>query len=113
MTRTTGDWSRTASHQSVPGADGGHGSGLAVGVLGPLELAINGQPIEVKTGRLRALLAMSADRTVTVDQLAAAVWGEQLPGNARRSVQTYVTRLRSLLGSDTIGTRPAAYALAV
>jgi DNA-binding SARP family transcriptional activator/tetratricopeptide (TPR) repeat protein len=107
MTGPTGDRSRISSHPR---------GGLAVGVLGPLQVSVDGRPVEVKTGRLRtllAVLAMSADDTVPVDHLAAAVWGERPPANVRRSVQTYVTRLRSLLGAGVIGTRPAGYALTV
>ena len=46
-----------------------------------------------------------------MDRLAAAVWGDELPNNPRRSLQTYVTRLRALLGGDLIGTRPGGYLL--
>ena len=87
---------------------------LYVGVLGPLEVRVGEQPVQVTTGRLRALLAvlaMSAGRTVPVERLASAVWGEDLPDDARRSVQTYVTRLRGVLGGDAIRTRPDGYVL--
>jgi DNA-binding SARP family transcriptional activator/tetratricopeptide (TPR) repeat protein len=87
---------------------------LHVSVLGPLEVRLGERPIEVTTGRLRALLtvlAMSAGRPVPVDSLATAVWGEELPDDARRSVQTYVTRLRRTLGSDAIRTQPDGYVL--
>jgi DNA-binding SARP family transcriptional activator len=54
---------------------------------------------------------MSAGDVVSVDRLAAAVWADDLPGNVRRSIQTYMTRLRSALGGTVIGTRPAGYVL--
>jgi DNA-binding SARP family transcriptional activator/Tfp pilus assembly protein PilF len=107
---------KVAWHPGAAGAGATAGGDLVVGVLGPLELSMDGRPMVVRTGRLRALLvvlAMSADRTITVDQLAAAIWGEQPPANARRSVQTYVTRLRGVLGAGAIATRPAGYALAL
>ena len=87
---------------------------LFVDVLGPLEVRIGTRPVQVRTGRLRALLAvlaMSAGRAVPVERLADAVWGEDLPDDARRSVQTYVTRLRGVLGGDAIHTRPDGYVL--
>ncbi|MEW2359771.1 AfsR/SARP family transcriptional regulator [Spirillospora sp. NPDC029432] len=66
-------------------------------------------------GRLRALLAalaLSAGHAVTVDHLAAALWAdENWPGNVRRSVQTYVARLRSALGAEAIGSTPNGYVL--
>jgi DNA-binding SARP family transcriptional activator/Tfp pilus assembly protein PilF len=72
------------------------------------------RPVEVTTGRLRtllAVLALSAGRAVTVDRLAGAIWGEELPDDVRRSVRTYVTRLRSLLGAQAITNEPAGYVL--
>lgn len=91
-----------------------HGPGLQVGVLGPFELSVYGRPVTLSAGRLRALvsvLAMSAGRVVSVDRLADGLWGIEPPGNVRRSVQTYVTRLRSALGSELIATTPAGYVL--
>jgi DNA-binding response OmpR family regulator len=78
---------------------------LQVGLLGPLEVSVDGQPVVVTARRLRtllAVLAMSAGRTVPVDRLAMAAWGEELPGDARKAVQTYLSRLRRLLGAGLI-----------
>ncbi|NUT38235.1 MAG: tetratricopeptide repeat protein [Hamadaea sp.] len=85
-----------------------------VAVLGPLEIRVDGHAIEVSAGRLRALvavLAMSAGRPVSADTLVAAVWGEQMPLDARRSVRTYMTRLRRLLGPAAIRSLPQGYLL--
>ncbi len=47
-------------------------------------------------------------------RLAEAVWGEALPASPRKVVQTYVARLRKLLGgSGLIQSRPGGYVLAV
>ncbi|WP_165959041.1 AfsR/SARP family transcriptional regulator [Actinomadura sp. KC345] len=66
-------------------------------------------------GRLRALLALlalSPGRVVTAERLASALWSEgRPPHNVRRSVQTYVSRLRSLLGPDSIASRSTGYVL--
>lgn len=91
-------------------------SGIAVGVLGPLRVLVDGRPVAVTAGRQRtllAVLAMAGGRSVPVDRLAIAVWGEELPRDARRSVQTYVARLRRVLGAGAIGTRPGGYLLRV
>jgi DNA-binding SARP family transcriptional activator len=86
---------------------------LEVRLLGPLEVILHGHPVRV-TGRLRTLLlvlAMSAGKTVSVFQLAEALWGERLPANPRASVQTYITRLREILGAELIITAAPGYAL--
>ena len=88
---------------------------LSVGLLGPLAVSVNELPVSLTAGRLRALLAvlaLSAGRVVSVDHLATAVWAdENPPGNVRRSVQTYMARLRSALGAGSIGSAPAGYVL--
>jgi DNA-binding SARP family transcriptional activator/Tfp pilus assembly protein PilF len=87
---------------------------LHIGVLGPLQVLIGNRTVPIRAGRLRALLAvlaMSAGRPAAPERLATAVWGEELPGDGRRSVQLYITRLRSLLGADAIRTGPEGYIL--
>ncbi|MEV8378901.1 BTAD domain-containing putative transcriptional regulator [Kribbella sp. NPDC056861] len=91
-------------------------NGLEVGVLGPLVVLRDGQPIAVSSDRLRALLAVlaiSAGRFVSVDTIGAAVWGTDPPVSVRRSVQTCVTRLRRLIGAESIVTAPDGYILAI
>ncbi|UBU17637.1 AfsR/SARP family transcriptional regulator [Nonomuraea gerenzanensis] len=92
------------------------GGGLSIALLGPLEVRLGGVPVRLTTGRLRALLAVLAvfaGDVVTVERLAAALWGERLPVHARRSVQTYVTRLRRVIGRAAIRTTPDGYLLDV
>ncbi|MFI9550729.1 AfsR/SARP family transcriptional regulator [Nonomuraea endophytica] len=87
---------------------------LDVALLGPMEVRLGPTPIRLTTGRLRtllAVLAVSAGDTVTFERLALALWGERLPASARRSVQTYVTRLRRVLGRAAIRTMPDGYRL--
>lgn len=87
---------------------------LSVAVLGLLEVMVAGRLVVFTAGRLQtlvAVLAMSAGETVSLDYLAAAVWEESLPADVRKTVQTYVTRLRAILGADLIGTRPNGYVL--
>ncbi|WP_116949596.1 AfsR/SARP family transcriptional regulator [Jiangella endophytica] len=87
---------------------------VEIDLLGPMRLRADGRLVDVTTGRLRALiavLALSAGRTVTVAQLIETLWAENLPASPRRSVQTYVTRLRTLLGPDLIATSATGYLL--
>lgn len=89
---------------------------LTVDVLGPLRVAVDGRPVAVTAGRLRALLgvlAMSAGRALPVDRLAAAVWDDEPPADPRRSLSTYVARLRAVLGAGAISTHVDGYALRV
>ncbi|RSN52584.1 hypothetical protein DMH01_41140 [Amycolatopsis sp. WAC 04182] len=95
----------------------------AVGVLGPLEVAVNGHAFEDLGGpRLRvvlALLAADAGRAVSVAALVEGLWRTQAPPDAARTTRTYVSRLRGALrrtgigSEDLIVTRPPGYALRV
>jgi DNA-binding SARP family transcriptional activator len=92
------------------------GTGLEVGLLGPLRVSVAGRPVELPAGRLPALLAvlaLSAGRAVPVERLATAVWGEDLSVDARANVQSNVRRLRRLLGAELVATRGGGYALEV
>ncbi|WP_158088868.1 AfsR/SARP family transcriptional regulator [Thermoactinospora rubra] len=101
--------------EPAPRSTGGTGD-LRIALLGPFEVRRGAVPIELGSNRLRALLAvlaMSAGETVSIEQLAVALWAEDLPANQRRSIQTYVARLRPELGPDAIRTTPAGYRLEV
>jgi DNA-binding SARP family transcriptional activator/tetratricopeptide (TPR) repeat protein len=87
---------------------------VEVRLLGPFEVVVDGHPVDLTTGRLRtllAVLAMSAGRSVSLDRLADALWGDDQPADPRRSVQLYVARLRSALGSAAIATERPGYVL--
>ncbi|UYM06340.1 AfsR/SARP family transcriptional regulator [Solicola gregarius] len=87
---------------------------IEVGVLGTFRVRVDGRTVELSSDRLRvilAVLAMSAGRPVSVERLAEAAWGDELPNAARRTLQTYVHRLRSALGSAAIGTANGGYFL--
>jgi DNA-binding SARP family transcriptional activator/tetratricopeptide (TPR) repeat protein len=87
---------------------------LTVGVLGPLEVSLDGRPVELTSGRLRtvlAVLSISAGRAVPVERLVTALWNDDPPDQARRGVQTHLTRLRAVLGAGAIRTTPAGYLL--
>jgi DNA-binding SARP family transcriptional activator len=87
------------------------------GLLGPLEVIDDGRPVPIPSAKHRALLAallLRAGELATADELAEAIWGERLPAEPRRAVQTYVTRLRKLLGgTKLIQSRSEGYVLVV
>ncbi|MFI7232574.1 BTAD domain-containing putative transcriptional regulator [Nonomuraea angiospora] len=90
--------------------------GLRVNVLGPLEIWQGTTPVALSANRLRtmvALLAMSAGETISVERLAHALWGDYPPFNPRRSVQTYIARLRHELGRQAIYSLPGGYRLEI
>ena len=73
----------------------------------------------VRRGRHRIVLAMlllNAGRVVSADQLAEALWGQELPPSTRVTTRNYVMRLRQALGdvaADRIRTRPPGYLIDV
>ena len=98
------------SHDAVVNDD------LGIALLGPLRVRLGERDLEVRSGRLQAVLAvlaMEAGRPVSTEQIARAVWGEDLPVNVRKSVQTNIVRLRRLLGGSRIRTEPGGYLLDV
>lgn len=87
-------------------------------VLGPLEVLVDGRPLDLGGHRQQIVLAslvLEAGRVVPVGRLMTAIYGEQLPNSARVQVQICVSALRRLLASsgraDTIITRNQGYVL--
>jgi predicted ATPase/DNA-binding SARP family transcriptional activator len=69
-------------------------------VLGPLEVRGEAGPLPLGGRRERvvlALLLLNANRRVSSDELAAALWGESPPATAATAVQVVISRLRKLL----------------
>lgn len=103
----------TASPNPVAGGD--HGA-VWFGLLGPFEFRRDGRTVLVTSGRLRgiiAVLASSAGQTVSLDAIGDYVWGDEPPNNVRRTVQTWVARLRAMLPEAVVASRPGGYALDV
>ena len=85
-------------------------------VLGPVEVRIDGRALSLggpKQRGLLALLLLDANEVVSRDRLIDALWNELAPTNAQRSLDSYVSRLRSLFGADRIERRPPGYRLRV
>src|SRR5262249_24094195 len=83
-------------------------------VLGPIEVRIAGRTLPLggpKQRALVALLLLNANEAVARDRLVDELWGERAPASAQRSLDTYVYRLRTLLGSDRIERPPPGYLL--
>lgn len=85
---------------------------MEFGILGPLDVRHNGQPVRIEGAKERALLAfllLHAGEPVSADRLIDEIWGESPPLTARKSVQVRVARLRRALGRDVLLTRAGAY----
>lgn len=75
---------------------------IRIGVLGPIEVTVDGQSVAVGGRNQRAVLAallLSLNRAVSVDALAYVVWGDEQPPSAHATLQTYVSHLRRLCGN--------------
>jgi WD40 repeat protein/DNA-binding SARP family transcriptional activator len=84
-------------------------------VLGPLQV-VDGQPVPLGGYRQRLVLAVLLSRPNQVlgtDWLVDAVWGEEPPRTARKTLQVYLTRLRSLLDPTAIEAGTSGYLLRV
>ncbi|GAA4059210.1 AfsR/SARP family transcriptional regulator [Nonomuraea soli] len=87
---------------------------MRFGILGPLEVTRAGQPVPVSANQLRTLLAVllvRTNRVVPWHELTYALWDEDPPEDPKGTVQTYVRRLRAVLGRERITTHPHGYSL--
>jgi DNA-binding SARP family transcriptional activator len=89
-------------------------------ILGPLEVRLDGRPVQVGPPKQRLVLAMllcEPDAPVSVERLTSAIWPGAQPRNARKSLQVYVSNLRRALRSDDehprISFEAAGYRIAV
>src|ERR687885_284321 len=84
-------------------------------ILGPLEVRADGRAVALGGARPRALLTvllLHANEPVGAERLALALWGEDAPAAAVKTVQVYVSRLRKALGqADVLTTTPGGYRL--
>ena len=96
--------------------------GIGFGVLGPLQVTVDGKLVSLGTPKQRAVLAMllmNRNRPVGSDSLITAAWEQGPPPGARASLHTYVSNLRRLLTSVEVDSRavlinaPPGYRLSV
>ena len=84
-------------------------------ILGPLEVAGENGPVDLRAAKHRRLLAaltLARGQACSADALVDAVWGTSPPASARKLLQVYVSQLRKTLPSpEALVTRPGGYAL--
>jgi SARP family transcriptional regulator, regulator of embCAB operon len=81
---------------------------LEFGLLGPLEMSVDGALVPLGTPKQRAVLAMllmNRNSPVGVERLISALWEGWPPSGARASIHSYVSNLRKLLGGAGIDPR--------
>src|ERR1700754_31598 len=85
-------------------------TGATFGVLGPLQIRVNGEPVALGTPKQRAVLAMlliNRNRPVSTDALIEAAWEQFPPPDPRASLHSYVSNLRKLLAGIGVDSRTA------
>ena len=89
---------------------------VRVGVLGPLELRVQGVGVAVpglRRSALLAVLALAAGRTVSADLLTDALWGDRAPEGGVQALHSQISRLRKTLGpaAERVERVPGGYRL--
>src|SRR6478609_11580022 len=96
--------------------------GVDFGVLGPLQLTVNGTPVALGTPKQRAVLAMlvmSRNRPMSSDALVGAAWEQFPPPEPKASLHSYISNLRKLIsaagadGRAVLASAAPGYRLAV
>ncbi|HEX4009145.1 MAG TPA: BTAD domain-containing putative transcriptional regulator [Solirubrobacteraceae bacterium] len=88
-------------------------------VLGPLEMARDGEPVRLGGSRQRSLLALlliAANEMVTMEQLTEQLFGNDASDGSVNAVHVAISRLRRVLECDDhhlLLTRPGGYVLEV
>src|SRR3954453_6402062 len=83
-------------------------------VLGPLEAEGAGGAVHVSGRKERAVLAyllVHTGRAVSADELVTAVWGDDAPPSATKSLQVRLSGLRNDLGGDLVRREGSGYRL--
>ncbi|HEU5372333.1 MAG TPA: BTAD domain-containing putative transcriptional regulator [Gaiellaceae bacterium] len=87
---------------------------IEIRLLGPLEALVDNEPVELGPPQQRtllALLSLHAGTPVRLGAIEEALWDGEQPRSATKLVQTYISRLRKLLGPDSIQFAPSGYIL--
>lgn len=83
-------------------------------LLGPVEVLALGQPVDSGHPRQRGVLAallVDVGRLVSHETMIDRVWGDNPPPEARRVLQSHLSRVRRFLGEVTSGDGPPAAVL--
>jgi DNA-binding SARP family transcriptional activator len=87
-------------------------SDLQLGILGPLDVRRNGEPLAIPARKQRALLTLLLLRSntpVPQDELIDQLWGQDAPQAVRASFHNQVHGLRKILGPGVVERETAGY----
>jgi len=87
---------------------------VAVQLLGPVAVLVDGRPVELGGQRARALvarLALDPGRVVSVDALVEALWESGPPAAPANALQAVVSRLRRAVPALPVRSQPPGYRL--
>ncbi|SDG31936.1 BTAD domain-containing putative transcriptional regulator [Klenkia brasiliensis] len=87
---------------------------VAVQLLGPVAVLVDGRPVELGGQRARALvarLALDPGRVVPVDALVDALWETDPPAAPANALQAVVSRLRRAVPALPVRSQPPGYLL--
>jgi DNA-binding SARP family transcriptional activator len=82
-------------------------------IVGPLEIRGGSQITSPQERVLLGLLLLRRNRVVSTDVVEEALWGTNAPRTRRLSLQSKVSRLRSVIGSDRLRFTAEGYRLVV
>ncbi|MEU5328912.1 AfsR/SARP family transcriptional regulator [Streptomyces parvus] len=88
--------------------------GLRFSVLGHVRAWRGDKLLSTGSPQQRALLTallLREGRTATAGELIDAFWGEDPPSQALATIRTYASRLRKILGQDTLVSESGGYAI--
>ena len=85
---------------------------MGIQVLGPLAVDGSGR-LGPRDRVVLQALTIRQGRSVTADELADALWGDNAPASAHKNLQSCIVRLRKALGPDAIETTRDGYRLAL
>jgi len=85
-------------------------------ILGPLEVVVGGEALELGGAKQRTVLAvllLRAGEVVSVERLVDELWGDDPPPSASHSLEVYVSRIRRVLPADdaALSRRGSGYCL--
>ncbi|MEW2482251.1 BTAD domain-containing putative transcriptional regulator [Mycobacterium sp. NPDC049093] len=87
---------------------------MELGVLGPLQVRLDGAPVAVPGAKPRAILTMlglHGGSVVPADVLMELLWGDDPPRTAAKALQTHISSLRHTLGDGFVLTEGTGWRL--
>ncbi|MFG2565336.1 BTAD domain-containing putative transcriptional regulator [Streptomyces sp. NPDC048567] len=87
---------------------------LHFSVLGPVRVHRGGETLASGSPQQRALLTallLRGGHTATAAELIDGIWGDEPPSQALAAVRTYASRLRKVLGPETLVSDSGGYAM--